>query len=472
MTVLLVVRRGWTPPKKPPFPNIIYINVDDLGWADTEPYGSTFYETPYINKLKNDGILFTQGYAAAANCAPSRACLLSGQNTPRHGVYTVGNSERGHKKSRKIIPVKNTTVLDKNVITIAEMLKSFGYVTGSFGKWHLGEDPTTQGFDINIGGNRMGNPGKNGYFSPYNISNIQDHVKNENLTDRLTSEAIQFIVQNKDKPFFVYLPYYAVHTPLETTPALKQKYSNKRGNQHQNHADYAGMIETVDKNIGLLINALDTLELQNTLIVFTSDNGGIRGISSQHPLRAGKGSYYEGGIRVPYIIRWEGVIEPNTTSGVPISNLDFFPTFMDILSIEMPEKILDGHSILPILKGKDSLNVSRELYFHFPIYLQSYAGKKDDARDPLFRTRPGSVIIDGDWKLHHYFEDNEIELYNLSQDVGERNDLSDTNHDKASELYDKLRAWRSSIKAPIPTEPNPAYDADFILQVKQKTNQL
>lgn len=440
-------------------PNIIYINVDDLGWMDTETYGSTFYETPNISKLAKSGMTFTNGYASAANCAPSRACLISGQNTPRHGIYTVGNSDRGNIKTRKIIPIKNTQILADENITMAEMLKKAGYSTGTFGKWHLGDDPKTQGFDVNVAGAHNGNPGKKGYFSPYNVKNIEDNKKGENLTDRLTQEAISFIKKNKEKPFFVYLPYYAVHTPLSTTSSLEKKYTEKGGNSLQNKAVYAGMIETVDKNIGLLLDTLDNLNLTNTLVIFTSDNGGIRDISSQHPLRAGKGSYYEGGIRVPYIISWKGIVQPQTVSSTPISNLDFYPTFMDIINISIPEKLLDGTSILPLLKGR-SLE-ERSLYFHFPIYLQAYNSKTDDARDPLFRTRPGSVIIDGDWKLHQYFEDNETELYNLKTDIGERNNLAKSHPKKSAELLEKLTLWRTNMHAPIPTELNPKYDPNF-----------
>ncbi|MCG1035777.1 sulfatase [Polaribacter sargassicola] len=441
-------------------PNIIYINVDDLGWMDTATYGSIFFETPNIDRLAKSGLKFTKGYASAANCAPSRACLISGQNTPRHGIYTVSNSDRGHEKTRKIIPIKNTEILADENVTIAEMLQKEGYVTGTFGKWHLGEDAKTQGFDVNIGGSYNGNPGKNGYFSPYNIKNIKDTLQGENLTDRLTQEAISFIKVNKAKPFFVYLPFYAVHTPLSTTLALEKKYTEKEGNSSKKKAIYAGMIETVDRNVGLILKEIKDLDLKNTLIIFTSDNGGIRDISHQDPLRAGKGSYYEGGIRVPYIISWQGVVKPNTVSKTPITNLDFYPTFMDILKVKMPGKILDGTSILPILKGEKIKE--RSLYYHFPIYLQAYNAKTDQARDPFFRTRPGSVIIDGDWKLHQYFENNEIELYNLKSDLGERKNLVTIHPKKASELLNKLTIWREEVNAPIPTELNPEYDAYFI----------
>ena len=441
-------------------PNIIYINVDDLGWMDTETYGSTFYETPNISKLAKKGMTFTNGYAAAANCAPSRACLMSGQNTPRHGVYTVANSDRGNAKTRKIIPTQNTLYLADSIVTVAEMLKQNGYVTGTFGKWHLGDDPRTQGFDVNVGGNHRGNPGRDGHFSPYNIQFIDDNQSGENLSDRLTQEAITFIQQHKAKPFFVYLPYYDVHTPLQTSPQLKEKYNQKGGNEWQSHAAYAGMVETVDRNVGRILDVIEQNNLKNTFIVFTSDNGGIRDVSSQHPLRAGKGSYYEGGIRVPYIMSWPGVIEPNTHSSTPISNLDFYPTCMDIVDVEMSQNVLDGVSILPVLKG-DTIH-TRALYFHFPIYLQAYAGVNDDARDSVFRTRPGSVIIEDDWKLHHYYEDDGLELYHLKTDLGERNNLVHSNPEKRKELLKKLTQWIEKLKAPIPTDPNPAYDPDYL----------
>lgn len=441
-------------------PNVIYINVDDLGWMDTVTYGSTFYETPNIDQLAKSGMKFTRGYAAAANCAPSRACLISGQNTPRHGIYTVGNSDRGNAKTRKIIPIENKEILADSVVTMAEMFKKEGYVTGTFGKWHLGKDPKTQGFDVNKGGANQGSPGGGGYFSPYNLPSLENGPDGENLTDRLTQESIKFITENKDKPFFVYLPFYAVHTRLETTEELEKKYSKKGGDKQQNNAVYAGMIETVDKNIGILMAALKELHLKNTLIVFTSDNGGIRDISSQQPLRAGKGSYYEGGIRVPFIVSWKGEIVPNTISNTPISNLDFYPTFMDILGAKIPGKVLDGQSILPVLKGKKGNE--RDLFFHFPIYLQAYNQKTDDGRDPLFRTRPGSVIIEGNWKLHQYFEDNALELYNLETDLGERYNLAKANPEKANALLQKLTKWREETKAPVPTKHNPEYDSTFI----------
>lgn len=449
-------------------PNIIYINVDDLGWKDVGFMGSTYFETPNIDNLSQEGMVFTQGYAAAANCAPSRACLMSGQNTPRHGVYTVSPSTRGHSKTRKIIPTSNTKHLTNEMVTMAEMFKTAGYTTGTFGKWHVTENPLNDGFDVNIGGNHRGNPGGKGYTAPYNdLPNLEIAPEGENLTDRLTTEAINFVKSNKDKPFFLYLPYYAVHTPLMGKQELIDKYKAKGGSNGQDNPVFAAMVENVDTNIGRLLRTIDKLNLsEKTLIVFTSDNGGIRAISSQNPLRAGKGSYYEGGTRVPYIIKWPNTIKAGSTNTTPIVNMDFFPTFMDILDIDLPEKILDGKNILPLLKG-DKIN-ERPLFWHFPIYLQAYKPTKDDGRDPLFRTRPGSTVRFKNWKLHHYFEDNALELYNLDDDLGERNNLVDSNPKKTKELYNLLETWRLEVNAPVPTKLNPEYDSAFKIKKNRK----
>ncbi len=458
LLVFGVLRSGMAQNTKP---NVLFINVDDLGWKDVGFMGSTYYETPNIDQLAKDGMVFTQGYAAAANCAPSRACLMTGQNTPRHGVYTVSPSARGNMKTRKLIPTKNTDHITDDAQTIAELFKMAGYTTGTFGKWHITNNPLKDGFDINIGGNHKGNPGKKGYFAPYNnLPNLENAPEGENLTDRLTSEAILFIESNKEKPFFLYLPYYAVHTPLMCKPALVEKYKTKGGSNGQENPVFAAMVENVDTNIGKILNTIKELGLEkNTIIVFTSDNGGIRAISTQEPLRAGKGSYYEGGVRVPYIIKWTDQIKANSKNDTPIVNLDFFPTFMELLDIELKNKTLDGISLWPLLKGGSIKE--RPLFWHFPIYLQAYNQEKDDGRDPLFRTRPGSTILYKNWKLHHYFEDDSLELYNLETDLGERNNLSKTNQAKTLELLTLLNSWRKEINAPIPIELNLDYDPNF-----------
>ncbi|MEP3837682.1 MAG: sulfatase [Algibacter sp.] len=441
-------------------PNIILINVDDLGWKDLGVMGSSYYETPNINALAKQGLTFTNAYAGAANCAPSRACLISGLNTPRHGVFTVSPSDRGHKKTRKLIPIQNTKHLNNSIYTLPEMLKSSGYLTANFGKWHVGANPNKQGIDYNIGGSDRGNPGKDGYFSPYNIDFIKNGPNGEYLTDRLTNEAITFMQKAKDTSFFVYLPYYSVHTPLLGKRKLIEKYKNKKGDNKQNNATYAAMIESMDENVGKVLHALKAYNLEkNTLVIFTSDNGGIRQISNQDPLRAGKGSYYEGGIRVPLIIKWPKHITPNTVSHQIVSQLDFYPTLQAITKPKKSNTLLDGIDLNPILHGETTK--VRELYFHFPVYLQNYSKGNDGSRDPLFRTRPGSVIISGSWKLHHYYEDNALELYNLKDDLSEQHNLADLNPQKTKELYKKLDAWRLKTNAPTPTEKNPYYSSDF-----------
>ncbi|MDT0552690.1 sulfatase [Urechidicola vernalis] len=442
-------------------PNVVYINVDDLGYKDVGFMGSTYYDTPNLNTLATEGMVFTNGYAAAANCAPSRACFMTGQNTPRHGVYTVSPSARGHKKSRKLIPTKNIIHITSEIQTLAEIFKSKGYTTGTFGKWHVSNNPLRDGFDVNFGGNYKGNPGKNGYTAPYNqLPNLDIAPEGENLTDRLTSETIKFITQNKDKPFFAYIPFYTVHTPLMGKTKLVNKYKNKQGSNGQNNPVFAAMVENMDTNVGKILATLKDLGLEkNTLVVFTSDNGGIRAISNQTPLRAGKGSYYEGGTRVPLIVKYPKIIQSGLTNNTPVINLDFFPTFMEVLNINSINQDLDGVSILPLLKGK-TIN-ERPLFWHFPIYLQAYNQKEDDGRDPLFRTRPGSTVLYKNWKLHHYFEDGDLELYNLTTDLGERNDLSKVNPTKTKELYTMLKSWRIELAAEIPEELNPEFDSNY-----------
>jgi arylsulfatase A-like enzyme len=437
-------------------PNVVYINVDDLGWKDLGIMDDGYFESPHIDQFSKQAMMFTNSYASAANCAPSRACLMTGQYSPRHGVYTVSPSARGKASTRKLIPIKNVDSLYSEQVTLADMFKTARYTTANFGKWHLGNDPLQQGFDVNVAGSLRGNPGKDGYFSPYNIENIENGPKGEHLTDRLTAEAIKFIRKNQDNPFFLYLPFYSVHTPIIAKANLVKKYQLKTDNPKGINPTYAAMVETMDNNVGKLLNELDDLGLtKNTIVVFTSDNGGIRSIAPQNPLRAGKGSYYEGGTRVPCIIRWPGIIEAGSLSDEPIINVDFFPTFKEILDIEMKGKLLDGQSILPILVG-NSLE-PRPFFWHFPIYLQSYDELNDDGRDPLFRTRPGSTVLFEGWKLHIYYEDQGVELYYLPNDPGERNNIAKKEQMKVQELLEKLKTWQVKVDAPIPTELNPDY---------------
>ena len=444
-------------------PNIIYINADDLGVMDVGFMGAKQYHTPHLDQLAKEGMVFTNAYSPAANCAPSRTACLSGQAAPRTGVYTVGSSERGKAQMRKLIPVENKIFLEKDNVTIGGALREAGYVTCQIGKWHVGNDPTEQGFSLNVAGSKAGHP--RSYFSPYRMKNLEDGEKGEYLTDRLTDEAISFVKKNRNEAFFLYLPYYTVHTPLQGRKDLLKKYQGKDGV----NAHYAAMVEAMDENIGRLMKCLDESGLkEKTLVLFTSDNGGICKISSQAPYRAGKGSYYEGGIREPLVVRWPGKVAAGSRCEVPVIGLDYFPTFLEVAGAKKPEgKVLDGVSLVPLLTGSGGI-AERELYWHFPIYLQAYAVGGDESRDPFFRTRPGSMIRDGDWKLHEYFEDGGLELYDLKNDPGERNNLAKKKPEKAEELKKKLDAWRKEMKAEVPTKLNPKYDADFQPKVRKR----
>ena len=452
-------------------PNIIIINIDDLGWKDLGFMGSDYYETPNIDRLAGQGMVFYHAYAAA-NCAPSRACMMSGMNTPKHGVYTVGNSERGDAKTRKIIPTPNRDFLPDSIYTLAMMLKDNGYINGTFGKWHINTDPLQHGFHVNVGGSYHGHPGRDGYFSPYKIDFIENGSEGEYLTDRLTNEAIEFVEQNKENPFFLYLPFYSVHTPIMGKKELVEKFANKPGSGGQDRADYAAMVASVDENVGRLLRVLDELNLtENTFLIFTSDNGGIRDISYQTPLRAGKGSYYEGGIRVPLIMRWPGQIEAGSKSNFPVTHMDFYPTIRSIIEAEArPGEVLDGRDLTPLF-SRQALN-ERPLFWHFPIYLQAYNPKEDGGRDPLFRTRPGSVMRNGKWKLHHYFEEDDYELYNLEEDPGEIDNLAESQPKIRDQLIGMLNDWRERVNAPVPNQRNPLYDNEFEMNlIKEKLDE-
>ncbi|SHJ22639.1 sulfatase [Pseudozobellia thermophila] len=439
--------------KKKSIPNIIIINVDDLGWKDLGFMGSQYYETPNIDYLAGQGMVFTNGYASASNCAPSRACLMTGQWTPRHGIYTVSPSTRGKSEDRKLVPVKNTHTLDKKHKILPAVLQENGYVTCHAGKWHLSDNPMEYGFDLNIGGGHNGLP--KSYYPPYKNVTIEKGSA-EYLTDLIMEKALQF-VDTVQKPFYLNYSPYAVHVPIMPVDSLLGKYRSKTPWNGQGDPEYATMVENLDRNIGLLLSKLKERNLfHNTLIVFTSDNGGLYGITKQKPLRAGKGSYYEGGIRVPFFFVLMDQIDPSSKTDVPITNLDIFPTVLDYVGIKDSSLQLDGNSLKPLLE-KNVGHMVRPLYWHFPIYLEAYKVEDNENRDPLFRTRPGSVIRKGDWKLHYYFEDNGIELYSLSEDIGETTDLVKRYPEKTNELLGLLQTWWTETDAPIPTTFNPEY---------------
>ena len=433
-------------------PNIVLINVDDLGWKDLGFMGSKYYHTPHIDQLAKLGMSFTNGYAAAANCAPSRASLMTGKWPTSHGIYTVGSSKRGKSKHRKLIPIKNRTVLAKKETVLPQVLKANKYKTIHAGKWHLSTNPLDFGFDINIGGGANGHP--KSYLPPYGNIALEGDMF---LTDLIVTKTLQAL-DTISQPFFLNYAPYAVHTPIVPIDSMLVRYKDKTPWNGQGNAAYATMVENLDRNIGMLLNFLKQQKLlKHTLIIFTSDNGGLYGITKQHPLRAGKGSYYEGGIREPFCFVWENEIKANTISDVPVTQLDIFPTLLSLLDISSKEMDLAGSDLSQILKGQET-ELDRSLYWHFPVYLEAYNMENNENRDSLFRTRPGAVIRDKEWKLHYYFENNEMELYNLDKDIGERNNLILVEKEKARTLLAKLQRWWQVTDAPIPKDLNPEYE--------------
>ncbi len=443
-------------------PNVILFNIDDLGWTDMSFQGSDLYETPNIDRLRESSLFFNNAYAAAANSAPSRASMLSGQYAPRHGVYTVAPSDRGSAKARKLIPTPTESVLTSEATTLLETMQTAGYTTCHIGKWHVGKDPEMQGADINIGGSTYGHP--KSYFSPYQNDYLEDGEEGEYLTDRLAREAVAFVdkYSKRSNPFFLYYATYSVHTPLQAKPELLAKYKAKceklgksEDMQHFN-PQYAAMVEAMDDAVGSVLSYLETNDLmKNTIIIFTSDNGGLYSVSKQWPLRAGKGSFYEGGIRVPMLVHWDGVVEGGSTIETAVSQIDIYPTLMEIAGGELPQTYkLDGESWVSTLKSGKSKLGDRALFWHFPAYLQ---GGGPESTDPTFRSRPVSVIRKGDWKLIYNYETQTKELYNLKSDPSEREDLATREAKMADKLYGELSAWLKQTGAPTEFELNPKY---------------
>lgn len=435
-------------------PNIVFFLIDDWGWTDAACYGSKLYETPNIDRLAAQGMKFSDAYSACTVCSPTRAATMTGKYPARlHLTDWIAGHVRPYAKLKipewtKYLPLEETT--------IAEALRARGYATGLFGKWHLGGEkfyPEHQGFDVNVGGCDRGQPGA--YFPPYGIVNIKDERPGEFLSDRLTRDAISFIEANRERPFFVYFPHYAVHTPLAGKPDVIAKYQKKlaAGTYTQTNAIYAALVESIDDSVGAIVRRLEELKLdQDTLIILTGDNGGLSGtVNAQgwrpgptrnDPLRLGKGSPYEGGVRVPLIVRWPGVVKPGTACATPVSSIDYFPTLLEVANAPAATGV-DGESLLGVFKGATNLKRTA-LYWHYPHY---HPGG----------STPYSAIRAGDWKLIHFYEDNHVELYNLGADLGEKNDLAATHAAKAAELRAQLDAWRASVGAQAPT-PNPDYD--------------
>ncbi len=446
-------------------PNLLFVFLDDFGWKDCGFMGSDFYETPHLDALAKQGMVFTDAYSAAANCAPARASLLSGQYSPRHEIYNVGTGPRGKAEHRRLLHIPGTDTLRPDIVTWAQCLREAGYHTATMGKWHLSDDPLPHGFDLNIGGTHSGGPPR-GYYPPHGkLPGLADVPEGEYLTDTLSRRAAGFVAENKDRPWALYLTHFAVHTPLDAKKELVAKYEAKTPGKLHDHVAMATMIQAVDDGVGEIVAALDASgQRENTVIVFFSDNGGYGPATDMAPLKGYKGTYYEGGIREPLVVVWPGVVEPGSRCSIPVIGVDLFPTFCEITGAKLPDQPLDGVSLVPLLKGDAAASTSladRPLYWHFPAYLQSYGNKGPfEQRDPLFRSRPCSIVRIGKWKLHEYFEDGGLELYDLESDIGETTNLAKSNPERAAELHARLKHWREKVGAPVPTTPNPKFDAE------------
>lgn len=451
-------------------PNVVFLLVDDLGWNDLGCYGSAFYETPHIDQLAKEGMRFTDAYASCPVCSPTRASLLTGKYPARLNItdWIPGSNPQ----NRLLLGTEDKHALPLEEVTLAETLKEAGYQTAFFGKWHLGEKgyfPENQGFDLNKGGHGAGQPAS--YFYPYknkhqkwDVPGLENGVDGEYLTDRLTKESIQFIEDNKNNSFLLYLAYYNVHTPIQSKPELISKYKDKKAKlpkntkldflierdghtkQQQDNPAYAGMIQSVDESVGSIRQYLSDLGLaENTILIFTSDNGGLTTLpknrkppTSVLPLRAGKGWLYEGGIRVPTIINYPKVIAKNTTCTIPITSTDFYPTILELANLPaLPQQHSDGKSLVPLLQSQPNFN-RNALYWHYPHYHGSM-------------NRPSAAIRIGEYKLIQWFEDGALELYNLTQDIGEQYNLVEQMPEKTLELKKELERWQNDIKALIPT---------------------
>ena len=464
--------------------NVVFLLADDLGYMDlgcNNP--ATFYETPVLDALAKESVRFTAAYAASSVCSPTRSSILTGQYPAR----TRNTDYSGGPNGRAVIPDDPTDMaggnfkwhsgypmlpapyleaLESSHTTLAEFLKGKGYATASIGKWHLGDKgswPEDHGFDLNIAGVRGGGPGKGGYFSPYENPNLPDGPDGEHLPDRLAMEAAKFITANKDKPFFLYLPFYSVHTPLEGRPDLVKKYEEKRTRLglspqlepepprenlvNQQHPVYAAMVEAMDEAVGKVLRAIDDNGLRDdTILIFFSDNGGLSTAegypTSNRPLRAGKAWSYEGGIRVPLLVRAPGRAQPGSTCGVPVISTDFYRTLLDLCGfVPLPDQHRDSHSFANLLKDPQAKHSRPPLFWHYP-HWGNCGGI------------PNSAIRQGDWKLIRHYWQKEPELFNLASDPGERSNLAQQEPEKLEELNRKLDALLQDTQALLPF-PNP-----------------
>lgn len=422
-------------------PNVLLILMDDMGYRDVGFMGNDFVETPNLDRLAKQGLLFTQAYASAPNCAPTRACLMSGQYPPRHGIYTVVDPRHmpGNPEHR-LIAADSRSELATEVVTIAESLRAGGYRTGFFGMWNLGRGrsggmtPSGQGFEKVVFPENLGFE-RNAYFD----------ARGNYLTDRLTDAVLEFMEPSGDKPFFAYLADHAVHAPFEPKPDLLEKYEKKLRAEPGSREDPAlsASVEAVDQNVGRILKFLGERKLlENTLVIFTSDNGGSSRLTP--PLKGGKGQLYEGGVRVPLLVAGAGVFKPGREVATPVASIDWYPTLLDLAGLNPPQdQVLDGVSLMPLLKGEGELSRER-LFWHFPCYVG--------------RSSPSSSVREGDWKLVQFFEDGgKFELYHLKADPGEQRNLASSEPDKLKDLRQTLADWQAKTGAAIPTKSNPAY---------------
>ena len=429
--------------------NVVLILADDLGWTDLSCYGSDLYQSADIDSLARDGMRFTANYSACTVCSPTRAALLTGKYPAR--LHITDWIPGLPPENPKLIVPDFTKQLPLEETTIANVLHDAGYATASIGKWHLGGPkfyPEHHGFDLNVAGTDQPQP-RPGYFAPYAMDTIEQGSKGEYITDRLGEEAVQFVRANAGRPFFLYLPHFAVHTPIQGKKKLVDRYQARvhDGMRHTNAA-YAAMIDSMDQTVGRIRTTLDELGIaDHTIIIFTSDNGGRIPTTSNAPLRAGKGSCYEGGVRVPLIVYWPNVTKAGSECAAPVITMDLFPTILEMTrTAGTGASSVDGLSLAPLLRQTGDLP-ERPLFWHYPHY-QHYQ---------LEGTTPYAAIRRGDNKLIEFYEDNRVELYNERDDIGERNNIADSSPQLVKSLQDELHAWLRAVDAQMPT-PNPNYD--------------
>ena len=432
-------------------PNVLFILVDDMGWRDLGVYGNNIHETPNIDKLASEGMRFTDGYAACPVCGPTRASILSGKFPSRTGYTHNWLPPDNVELFNHGMPTDRPAFMKLEETTLAEAQRAGGYQTAFVGKWHLGTEPyypQRQGFDVNVAGNHWGQPFE-GYFSPYQMKHLENGPEGEYLTDRLTSEAIRVMdgFSRKDKPWLMYMSYYTVHSPFHAKAEKVKKYREKarKAKLENFNAEYAGMVESLDENVGRLLQWLDEKKLRkDTIIVFTSDNGGFHKATHNRPLNGYKGELYDGGIRVPWIIQWPGVTKRGSVCSQPVISTDFYPTLLEMTGQALrPEQHRDGVSLVPMLKGDRNFNRG-PIIWHYPHYL------------PRHFAEPGSAIRVGDWKMIQYYEDGRQELYNLKDDIGESDNLAKHMPEKTAAMKARLDAKLKEQGAKIPT-PDPNY---------------